>query len=188
MSDFVTDLADLPPEKTDATPLPGTANPTQWIAAADYNALRRACYSLRGKVLGTASVNNFAAVIGDSNGAGVVPISSSVVEFGINDPDPAIHYNAIYGLASNEPVAMVDMGTGALRPHLDSGSTNAAFDLSLGKTLIANGDWWLTKFAISGTKLADWIPASSYGVTTFGVNLYTAWKNMVKGAIVVAVA
>lgn len=121
------------------------------------------------------------SVIGDSNAAGVVTISPNVAEFGVNAVDYRESYAGYYALASNDPPSFVDMGIGALRPHTDPGVTNGAFDLMCGQGLITAGiKAFESKFAISGIRLVDWLPASTYMLATTGTNLYNTWKNRTK--------
>lgn len=51
MTNFVGDSTTLPGPKTDLNPLGGGADPDEWIAADDYNALREACNDLRSWIL-----------------------------------------------------------------------------------------------------------------------------------------
>jgi hypothetical protein len=117
------------------------------------------------------------AALGDSNTAAVVGIGTDEIEFGTSVPDPGITYNGYYALASSDPPTFVNMGTGPLRPHVDSSITYAGYHLEFSKMVIAAGiDAWSTMMAISGTSLAEWVPSSTYMLATTGTNLYNTWK------------
>lgn len=127
---------------------------------------------------GSANPATLFVTLGDSNTVGVVQTATSTTEFGLDVPDANINFNGHYALASSDPPTFVNINTGPLVPHTDGGVTDAGYYNMVGKTIIqrVGHGAWLSQFAISGTRLADWHPGSTYMLASTGTNLYNTWK------------
>lgn len=207
MADFVTDLADLPPVKTDLNPLPGTVDPTQAIAAADYNAVRAALYSLRTALIAGQENTNAWAFLGDSNALNMGTTTDNAVRWNnVVDsnnsivPDPRGVIVVRYSTASTEPLTIVDQGTQTLRAHNASSLPGFGPELSfaeqmfdllagVGATPTASNRPLIIVDGISGVELKQALPASTFGQSTpafGGLNWYGAWKARTLSALAVA--
>lgn len=190
MNDFVTDLADLPPVKTDKNPLSGTEDPNQAIQAVDYNALRGAAYSLRTQVLAQQNKKRVVVLVGDSNFVSMgVTTDNMSRQPNVIAPNQSVMLDKIYGTSSSEPVPLVDMGRGFLRAANVSSFPGFGPELSFGKELydLLNGFGtaptaanrpWLLSWAIAGVQLNQMLKTSTYGTTTpafGGLNAYGAF-------------
>lgn len=199
MPDFVRDMLDLPPPKTDKVPLPGTEDPNHAIQASDWNALRDAALSLRSAVVAGLTNENAWGFLGDSGINSMGVLTTGAVRWnGLTDdlhttaiPDPRAVINTIYSTASSEPLTMVDLGTTDLLPHrIDSTGPGYGFEASAGRALfdLLNGVGaaptaanrpWLLVAGISGVELKQTLPGSTYGTSSpalGGLN----WYNFVK--------
>lgn len=121
-------------------------------------------------------------VVGDSNAEGVVQLATSSVEFGLDLPDDDINFQGHYAIGVNDPPTFINMDTGPLRPHTDGGIPLVGFYAMVGKVIIARVGVgaWMSLVAISGLRLADAYPGSTYMLATTGKNFYNTWVDWVK--------
>lgn len=197
MSNFVTDLTDLPFPKSDLNPVPVGADPTKFQTAAEWNTLCQDLLDLRTFVLASQNNTKMIAFLGNSNF-----LSNGASTDNASRQDDVLTANQkcvldkIYGTSSGEPVPLVDMGRGFLRVANVSTFPGFGPTLSFGKEIfgLLNGFGtaatesnkpWLVDFAISGVRLKDLLPASTYGQATpafGGLNAYGAFKARVRAA------
>ena len=176
MSNYVTDMLDLPAEKTDATPVPGGADPTKYFAAADYNALRRAYNDLRSVVVNGLPPSTLFFVWTDSNGMGpATQTDQDDPVDAVTTPNANVVETKMYTDNFSEPVSsshVFNMGTGNLR----SQGFNPAHgpELAIGKVLndLINGPGstpvdadkvWIDQYSLHSTLLAQWQQDSTAG-------------------------
>lgn len=186
MSNFVTDLTDLPFATGDLNPVPVGADAGKFCTSAMWNTAMQAIIDVRTALLTTP--NNFYGIIGDSNGVGVVQVATSSTEFGLDVPDEDIKFTIHYAIAASDPPTFVNLTTGPLRPHTDGGIANLGFYSMSGKTIISRtgSGAWLFNMSISGIRLADWHPASTYMLASTGTNLYNTWKARMQSLLATA--
>lgn len=207
MSNFVTDLTDLPFPKSDLNPVPVGADTTKFQSAAEWNTLCQAVIDLRTFALAGASNTDAWGFLGDSNMLNmgvttdkavrwnnVVDASNSLV------PDPRGVIVVRYSAASSEPLTIVDQGTQTLRAHNASSFPGFGSELSFGEQLfdLLNGVGATPTAAnrplilvdgISGVELKQALPASTFGQATpafGGLNWYGSWKARTLSALAIA--
>lgn len=197
MSNFVTDLTDLPFPKSDLNPIPVGADPTKFCTAAEWNEVCQALVDLRGFVLASQVQNSLVAFLGDSNfmSQGVTTDQASRQDDVLTSNLSCI-LDKIYGTASSEPVPIVDKGSGFLRATNVSTFPGFGPELSFGKDIFglyngfstpvsANNRPWLVNFSISGVRIKDFLPLATYGTATpefGGLNAYGAFRARVRAS------
>lgn len=197
MSDFVTDMTDLPFGTGDLNPVPVGADTGKFCTSAMWNTVLQAVIDLRTFVLASQNNTNLTWELGDSNwgGQGVLPSAASR-ENQVLTPNPNCVFDCVYSTASSEPLTMVDIGRGSLRaqnaaaipgfgPELSFGREFYTLRNGFGSTPTAFNVPWIVKTAIAGVQVNQTLPASSYGTTSpalGGVNWYTFAKNRVLSA------
>lgn len=196
MSDFVTDMTDLPFPKSDLNPVPVGADPAKFQTAAEWNTLCQGVIDLRTNLIAGQSNDNAWGFLGDSgiNSQGVNTDNAvrwnNVVSGSSAVPDLRAVLDTIYSTASSEPLTMVDKGTTDLRAHNVGAPPGYGFEFSFGRAIFdlirgvgsvptERNKPWLLVAGISGVELKQTLPASTYGQASpalGGLN----WYNFVK--------
>ena len=130
--------------------------------------------------LGGFSGNVFAGG-GDSNMTGIGIGDAADPAFAVATPNPAVLYNTHYANGVGPPPSFVDYPAantlGPLSLYAASSGQSMGIELTLGSTVLAGGIAApaVSKFAVSGSTLAnEWLPSSTYPAAGAG-NLYNLW-------------
>lgn len=143
---------------------------------------------------GTTPTRRLIGLLGNSNfnSQGVTTDGASR-QNAVFTPDLDVVLDKIFGTSSSEPVPLVDMGRGPLRIANVSSFPGYGPELSFGREILGllNGfsttpsQPWLVCDSISGARLKDALPASTYGTATpqfGGLNWYGAFKARLRAA------
>lgn len=140
---------------------------------------------------------NLIAMLGDSNFNSMgVDLGGAQRQDALATPNLKVTLDKIYGLAASEPINLVDMGRGPLRianatafpgfgPEISFGNEIVTLLNGYGATSTALNMPWLVCDSISGARLKDALPASTYGQATpafGGLNWYGAFKARIRAA------